>query len=100
MVLPAEKEKIAISERIFSFVENGIILAVFSIVAGIVGVFVDGTYFTVLIIPALLAIHRSKLFSGIRGWYQLVGYILALIIFFGIFYGIGVFVENNREHVP
>jgi hypothetical protein len=89
-----------ISERLFAFIENGIFLSVFSVVAGLVGVFVYGPVLTICTVFVALALHRSKAISDLIRWHQAVIYLWAFIIFGGIFYGIGTFIESHRDHIP
>ena len=94
------EERKGISERFFAFVENGIFLSVFSVVAGLVGVFVFGPILTICTIFVVLALRRSKAISDLLGWYQAVIYLWVVLIFGGIFYCIGTLIENHRDHIP
>jgi len=87
-------------ERIFAYLENGIVLTVMGIIGGLTGVFVDGRYFLLLSIPLALGLHRSPTLKGLSAKRQLLGYFVLLAVSLPLLWFLGMGINRSREHIP
>jgi hypothetical protein len=87
-------------ERVFSFFENGIVLAVMGIIGSLAGVFIDGRYFLLLCVPLALGLHRSAALKGLAWPKKLLGYSLLFVVSVPLLWLLGVGTEKARTHIP
>lgn len=87
-------------ERIFTILENNWILAVTTLIAGFLGVIVDGRWFFLFSLPVALGIHRSKGIRDLSPGKQCVWYAVILMFSTAIFWETGLAMNKAREHFP
>lgn len=87
-------------ERSFMVAENAWTLTVMSVIAGFVGLFVDGRWFCLFCIPFAFGIHRSNGLKGLTRIKQVSVCAAILICFSAICWWVGIKVNQSREHIP
>jgi hypothetical protein len=87
-------------ERIFTFLENGIVLTVMGTVGGLAGVFIDGKYLLFLCIPIALGLHRSRALAGTQFKTMVLAHLTVFAISALLLWVVGEGVNRSREHIP
>ena len=86
--------------RFFDFVEHPLFLAGFSIVGGIVGVFLYTPVLLICEVCILLALHRSKVLRGRGKLYQATAYGIVFLLSATLLLGVDVLVKKPaREYL-
>jgi hypothetical protein len=89
--------KIALSQRIFRYFENGLMQVVLGIVGGLAGSFVDGRWFVLLMPLAVAALHRGKVLEGLSRPFRIVIYVLATCAISVVFFRGGMKLNASRD---
>lgn len=91
---------ISVFERVFLFLENGIVLTVMGATSGFAGVFIDGRYFLLLCIPLALGLHRSGALKELRWPKAVTAYAFVMALSGIALWWVGEGINRSREHIP
>lgn len=91
---------LSLAERAFRYIEHGVMLCIFGVVASVMAIFIYGPIFTACAILALLALHRSRALEGLSVRKQVASYIVVALVSGGFFLWCGRVIEQHRDHIP